>query len=99
MSADDIFVAHGKAGTPLKDVFVMDCHCHLGPTRRLRALDSSVDSLMRVMDLLGVDIAAPSSLPASPATSTTGPTFHESTAARSCATSLSTPTRCPPGSR
>ena len=64
MSADDIFVQHGKAGTPLDHVFVMDCHCHLGPNRRLKSLDTSVESVVRVMDQLGVDIAAVSAIPA-----------------------------------
>lgn len=60
----DLFVGRGKAGQPLTDVLVIDCHCHLGPTRRFRIVDSSADSLIRVMDLLGIDIAAPSAIPA-----------------------------------
>ena len=64
MSADDVFVRHGKAGTPLNGLFVMDTHCHLGPTRRLNALDTTVDSVVPVMDQLGVDLAAVSAIPA-----------------------------------
>ncbi len=64
MSVDDIFAQHGKAGTPLDGLFVMDCHCHLGPTRRLKSLDTSVETVVPVMDQLGVDVAAVSAIPA-----------------------------------
>lgn len=64
MNGADLFVEHGKAGTPLTDVFVADVHCHLGQTRDLRLLESSAESLVHSMDLLGVDVAAPSSLAA-----------------------------------
>jgi uncharacterized protein len=64
MSHGDSFTECGLTGTPLRDTFVMDSHCHLGPLGRMRILDSSADSLVRTMDRLGVDIAAASALPA-----------------------------------
>ena len=64
MSGTDIFVGHGKAGTPLTDVFVVDAHTHLGKSRELRLVDSSAKSLVHSMDLMGVDVAATSSVSA-----------------------------------
>jgi predicted TIM-barrel fold metal-dependent hydrolase len=65
MTIEDTFVQHALSGSPLRQVLVVDAHCHLGPCRRLRIIDSSVESLVRVMDRLGIDHAAPSSLAAS----------------------------------
>jgi predicted TIM-barrel fold metal-dependent hydrolase len=62
MNVEDPFVQLGKAGLPLDSLFVMDSHCHLGPCRRLRVIDGSIESLVRTMDGLGVDVAAPSSM-------------------------------------
>jgi len=63
MSDRDVFTLCGLSGAPVQHAFVMDCHCHLGPLGRMRVVDSSVASLVRVMDRLGVDLAAASSLP------------------------------------
>lgn len=63
MSHGDLFTACGLTGEPLGETFVMDSHCHLGPLGRMRLLDSSVESLVRMMDRLGVNRAAASSLP------------------------------------
>jgi predicted TIM-barrel fold metal-dependent hydrolase len=60
----DIFVEHGKAGTPLRELFVVDCHAHLGQANGFEILDSTVEGLIRVMDRLGVAVAAVNSLPA-----------------------------------
>ena len=64
MSERDVFTACGLTGAPLAHTFVMDSHCHLGPLGRMRIIDSSVESLVRMMDRLGVDMAAASALPA-----------------------------------
>ena len=58
MTTSDLFVEHGEAGAPLDDVFVMDAHCHLGPYSGFPIVDSSVESLLRAMDLTGVNVAA-----------------------------------------
>lgn len=65
MSGGDLFVEQAKTGTALREVFVMDAHCHLGPSRRLTALDTSVEGVLGVMDRLGINFAAVSSIPAS----------------------------------
>jgi len=63
MNESDRFTEYGLSGVPLRDIFIIDCHCHLGPLGRMRILDSSVESLVRTMDRLGVGMAAASSLP------------------------------------
>jgi len=62
-SVDD-FLDCGSAGAPVRQAFVMDSHCHLGPLGRMRILDSSTPGLVRAMNRLGVDVAAATPCPA-----------------------------------
>ena len=64
MTSSDPFVRHGKAGTPVDNAFVLDVHAHLGQARKLRTLRPSIEDLIHAMDLLGVNIAAVSAIPA-----------------------------------
>ena len=64
MTTEDIFVKHGKKGTPLNDVLVIDTHCHLGRTTRMSIIDSTIESMINTMDRLGVDISTPNGLTA-----------------------------------
>ena len=61
----DLYAEHGKAGTPVTETLVLDAHGHLGATPDgFTILDTSVESSIRVMDRLGIAMAAVSSLPA-----------------------------------
>jgi len=63
---DDVIVAAVRAGRPLRDEFVLDCHNHLGHPGA-HGIDlcslphNDADGLIGTMDRLGVDIACPSS--------------------------------------
>jgi predicted TIM-barrel fold metal-dependent hydrolase len=63
---DDPIVAAVRAGEPLRDEFVLDCHNHLGHPGS-QGIDqcsfphNDADGLVGTMDRLGVDIACPSS--------------------------------------
>ncbi|MCS7015635.1 MAG: amidohydrolase family protein [Gemmatales bacterium] len=60
----DAFVELGKAGAPVQNMFVIDCHAHLGQANGFEIIDSSVEGLIRVMDRLGIALTAVASLPA-----------------------------------
>jgi predicted TIM-barrel fold metal-dependent hydrolase len=63
-SHDDYFVQCGKAGTPVKDCLVIDAHGHLGQFHGFSCPDSSVETLIRCMDKMGIDRIYVSSMPA-----------------------------------
>ena len=47
-----------KKGLPLKDVLIIDEHCHMGPVKwNYEANDGSPEALVAAMDNLGIDIA------------------------------------------
>ena len=64
MTSKDQFVQLGKVGAALTDTFVVDTHCHIGPCSRMRFIESSADGLIRIMDRLGIDMAAITALSA-----------------------------------
>jgi len=61
---DDAYLQACREGRPVAGHFVMDAHNHLGQGLDFEATDSGVDGLIRVMDRLGVDAAAVSSVEA-----------------------------------
>lgn len=62
--SSDVFVELGKAGAPVSDLVVIDCHAHLGEANGFEIIDSSAEGLVRVMDRMGVALTAVASLPA-----------------------------------
>jgi len=46
-----------KTGTPLKDFFIIDEHCHMGPFAGQYMGKTSTEDILAEMDLLGVDMA------------------------------------------
>lgn len=64
MNAHDPFVECGLTGAPVRHACVIDSHCHLGPIGRMRMLDSTVESLVRAMDRMGVAKAVATACPA-----------------------------------
>jgi hypothetical protein len=60
----DNFVVCGQAGTPVVDCLVIDVHTHIGPCHGIPIPDSSIEALIAQMDLLGIDLAYVSGLPA-----------------------------------
>lgn len=55
MVENDPFLACGRRGEALNDCLVIDAHGHLGAMCASPCLDSSSDSVVRVMDRIGVD--------------------------------------------
>ena len=60
---DDRYMQHGRQGSPIDFHFVMDSHAHLGQNDVFLVIDSTADGILRVMDCMGVDITAVSSIP------------------------------------
>lgn len=46
-----------KAGLPLKDVLIIDCHCHLGPYKNFHNPCNSAEDMLNMMAVLGTDKA------------------------------------------
>ena len=61
---DDYFVRCGKAGEPVKDCLVIDAHAHLGQVHQFPCPDSSLETLIRCMDTMGIDRVYASSMQA-----------------------------------
>jgi predicted TIM-barrel fold metal-dependent hydrolase len=46
-----------RAGQPLLDTLVIDCHCHLGEWRGFHVPEANADGMLKSMDALGIDTA------------------------------------------
>ena len=63
-SDSDYFVQCGQTGAPLNDCLVIDAHCHIGQIPNFPFPDSSLESLIKTMDCMGIDLMYVSSCPA-----------------------------------
>ena len=54
-TAGDYFSACGRTGTALTDCLVIDAHGHYGPWSSFNYVSSTADSLIKVMDRIGID--------------------------------------------
>ena len=61
---DDYFATCGKTGAAIRDCLVIDAHAHLGPVFGFPIVDSNPQSMIKVMDQIGIDRLFVSSIPA-----------------------------------
>ena len=61
---DDYFTTCGKTGKAISDCLVIDAHAHLGSVFGFPSVDGNPQSIIKVMDQIGIDRLLVSSLPA-----------------------------------
>ena len=47
-----------KAGLPLRDICIIDCHCHLGFYKNFNIPANTAEDMLRSMDIIGVNYKA-----------------------------------------